>query len=1041
MEANALRQRIEATLSPDTNIRRQAELDLRRAEENPGFVDALVKILEVEQEPGVKQATVVYLKNKITRAWNPSDEYPQNKRISNNEKQAFRAKLIPLLANSPTRVRTQLIPILQTVLHTDYPDHWPDILNITGQLLGAQDVNQVYAGLQCILGICRVYRFKSSENRTDFETHVVAGAFPQLLAMGNKLVQETSIEAGEMLRAVMKAFKHAIYFELPPHLKEQQNIVGWCQLFLNTVSKDPPPSAMPEDQDERETNHWWKAKKWAYGNLNRLFVRYGNPAALTKKNGDEYKAFSEAFLQNFAPEILKVYLSQVEKWVAKTTWLSKSALSQILTFLDECVKPKLMWGHLEPHIESLTAHLIFPVLCLSEEDLELFESEPAEYLHRKLNYYEQASAPDVAAMNFINSMTKLRKKQTFTILNFINGVVNRYESAPDNEKNPREKEGALKMIGTFASVLLGKKSPIANQVEYFFVRHVFPEFRSLHGYLRARACDVLEKFEALEFRDENNLLLAYRNILQSMADPELPVRVEAALALQPLIRHDIIRAQMQQSIPQIMQQLLKLANEVDVDALANVMEDFVEVFSSELTPFAVALTEQLRDTYLRIIKEVLERSDEKEGEEEGMGNLLDDKSVTALGVLQTIGTLILTLESSPEVLLHLEQALMPLIKITLDNKLYDLYTEIFEIVDSCTFASKSISPVMWEAFELMHTTFKAGAELYLEDMLPAFENFIQFGPAQMSQQPKYIEAVVEMIKIVFEDKKVGGVDRICGCRLAEALMLSLRGNIDEHVGIFVNLAMTILQNNEVKIKSYRIHLLEMVINALYYNPVLTLQVLEANGNTSKFFNMWFQGMDSMTRVHDKKLSITAITSLITMPASNVPHSVQEGWPRLLHGLVKLFQTLPQAEKNREEAKKENDFQLNSDFSDEDDEEWTEENEWEDEGNETQDVNSESQAYLDFLSEEASKFGNVTTENDDELEEESLLETPLDNVEPYGVLKGSLMRLQQEQPDFYGNLMQHLDQHEQQILQAAVQRADSLEAQKLQTHSQTNGNIA
>ena len=71
------------------------------------------------------------------------------------------------------------------------------------------------------------------------------------------------------------------------------------------------------------------------------------------------------------------------------------------------------------------------------------------------------------------------------------------------------------------------------------------------------------------------------------------MRVEAALALQPLIRHEFIRKSMQENIPQIMQQLLKLTNEVDVDALANVMEEFVEVFASELTPFAVELTEQL----------------------------------------------------------------------------------------------------------------------------------------------------------------------------------------------------------------------------------------------------------------------------------------------------------------------------------------------------------------------------------------------------------------------------------------------------------------
>lgn len=29
-----------------------------------------------------------------------------------------------------------------------------------------------------------------------------------------------------------------------------------------------------EDPLERERHHWWKAKKWAYFNLNRLYIRY-----------------------------------------------------------------------------------------------------------------------------------------------------------------------------------------------------------------------------------------------------------------------------------------------------------------------------------------------------------------------------------------------------------------------------------------------------------------------------------------------------------------------------------------------------------------------------------------------------------------------------------------------------------------------------------------------------------------------------------------------------------------------------------------------
>lgn len=689
----------------------------------------------------------------------------------------------------------------------------------------------------------------------------------------------------------------------------------------------------------------------------------------------QYGDFAKIFITDFAPEILRGYLREIEKWVGGNYWLSKPSLSYTLIFLEECIKPKVMWEKLKPHMDSLIAHLLFPVLCQSDEDVELFTEDPPEYLHRKLNFYEEVSSPDMAASNFLIALTKSRKQQTLVILSYVNQIVTKYESAPDDQKVPREKEGALRMIGTLASVILGKKSPIADQVEYFFVRHVFPEFRSPHGFLRARACDTLEKFEQLDFQDPNNLMIIYRNVLESMADPELPVRVMAALALQPLIRHDIIRQEMQVNIPQVMHQLLKLANEVDVDALSNVMEEFVEVFSEQLTPFAVALSEQLRDTYLRIIRELLDRNESKattNGEDPDYGEYLDDKSIAALGVLQTIGTLILTLEASPDVLLHLETILMPVITVTLENKLYDLYNEVFEIIDSCTFASKAISDAMWQGFELMHKTFKDGAELYLEDMLPALENFVTYGNERLIAHPPYLAALTGMVRDIFTDQKVGGMDRICGCKLSETIMLNLRGGpIDAYIPMFVELAMSMLVGENAKgmIKSYKLHLIEMVVNALYYNPHLALSVLESHGWTNKLFSIWFGSIDSFKRVHDKKLCIAAISALLTIRADQIPVSVQTGWPRLLTGITHLFRTLPAAMKQRDEIVKANDATLAGDdtYDDDDDddddpeeEDWTnvEDQEWgnvntADVADTKGDIKDESQAYLDFLSEEVS----------------------------------------------------------------------------------------
>lgn len=306
---------------------------------------------------------------------------------------------------------------------------------------------------------------------------------------------------------------------------------------------------------------------------------------------------------------------------------------------------------------------------------------------------------------------------------------------------------------------------------------------------------------------------------------------------------------------------------------------------------------------------------------------------------------------------------------------------------------------------------------------------------------QYLDAVVDMIRTIFKDDKVGGIDRICGCKLAEILMLNLRGGIDNYVPEFIGLAMTILTNEELKVKSYRIHLMEMVINAIYYNPRLSVHVLESNGWTNKFFSMWFSSIDSFTRVHDKKLSIGAITQLLTLRADEVPQSVQQGWPRLLQGVTRLFQTLPAALKNREEAQREEDFGLGDDFDDdEEDDEWEGEDWDHEEGEEAVDVKDESTAYLDFLSQQASKFSAVAgdDEEDDELEEESLLETPLDQMEPYGLFKAALQSLSESQPQLYAQLTATLSPEEQQVVKTAVEEADKIALAQAQAQAQEGG---
>jgi hypothetical protein len=155
---------------------------------------------------------VIYLKNRVNRAWERSDYYPNETVIPDDEKARFRERLLPILASSQNLVRHQLVPILQRILHFDFPERWPSFMDYALQLLNTNDPRSVLAGLQCLLAVCRAYRFKASDSdsRAHFDK-IIEASFPRLLVICNELVNQEGDEAGEMLHIALKCYKHATW--------------------------------------------------------------------------------------------------------------------------------------------------------------------------------------------------------------------------------------------------------------------------------------------------------------------------------------------------------------------------------------------------------------------------------------------------------------------------------------------------------------------------------------------------------------------------------------------------------------------------------------------------------------------------------------------------------------------------------------------------------------------------------------------------------------------------------------------------------------
>ncbi|ELV13378.1 Importin-7 [Tupaia chinensis] len=160
------------------------------------------------------------------------------------------------------------------------------------------------------------------------------------------------------------------------------------------------------EEDDRPELPWWKCKKWALHILARLFERYGSPGNVSK----EYNEFAEVFLKAFAVGVQQGIIQDV----------------------------------------------IFPLMCYTDADEELWQEDPYEYIRMKFDVFEDFISPTTAAQTLLFTACSKRKEVLQKTMGFC------YQILTEPNADPRKKDGALHMIGSLAEILL--KAMTFNQV-------------------------------------------------------------------------------------------------------------------------------------------------------------------------------------------------------------------------------------------------------------------------------------------------------------------------------------------------------------------------------------------------------------------------------------------------------------------------------------------------------------------------------------------------------------------------------------------------
>ncbi|KAH6566864.1 hypothetical protein BASA62_006461 [Batrachochytrium salamandrivorans] len=921
MDTHVLYQVLAATVQTDLTTRKQGEAALKEYSSQPGFLSSLLQIASVvESDPAIKQAGAIYFKNKVTRSWDPSSDSC----VQADDKSWVKQHIVSAISSSTPLVRAQLLTAIATIFEFEFRfGSWPELLPIVkGMMALDQQQHIINSGLLVFLELVKTFQWVSADARAPLHP-VIADILPILLAVATNLKAHiaSNLEAVTMMKTIIKIYNCSIRLEICEAQQDLGSLVPWGTLFVDIIELQLPLGAlaMPENEDERQLHPWWKLKKWAYQCLNTLFGRYASA-----KPEKRYAAFSKMFSANFAPKILQSYLGQIDLLV-QGSWMSDRSKQHIACFLENCVKRKATWAILKNHLPVITTHFIFPLLCFSSSDEELWQDNAVDYIHKKVDPpMDDFKSPVVSSAQLLAAICKDRFKEAFVpVITIINSILAQYNATAPEARNPRHKYGILNMMSCLVEEALCERSPIKGEMETFLVTHVVPECNSTSPFLRARACDTLLKFASeMEFDTPSNLMHTFQHILSCLKDPELPVRVEASLALSPFFRYPQIHEAMKPHAVEIMQGLMELTNQIDMDTLTHVMDQLVFEYSEQLAPFAVQLATQLRDTFMRIMSDTNFNGDDDFDLDD-----VEDKTMAAMGVLKTISSLILSVEGSPVILHEVDEIISPAVIFVLENSILDLYEEIFEIIETATFCAKSISSTMWDLLPRIYKTFQSDAFDYFQEIVPSLHNYVIYGKEVLIHSKVHQNMIVDIAwRIFYGGAGVGESDRVRACQLLEIMMLHLRGHIDEFIPKCIEVAYgTLMPSIEAtqlsheagptsngaptplkvaKSVALRVHAIEVVINALFYMPKLALEILERAQWVSGFFDMWFKNLEHFTRVHDKRLAILTLAQLVDLACCDTacPPTLKATWPHFFKGVLKCFEGFSEAleERKREQ---------------------------------------------------------------------------------------------------------------------------------------------
>ncbi|KRX84008.1 Importin-8 [Trichinella sp. T6] len=849
MELNKIIMALKATLDPKG--RHQAEEYLEGIKKIVGFTPLLLQILLTDDvEQPVRQAASIYFKNMVMTYW---DESPSEVvhgsttglmfTIHEQDRHIIRQNIIEAIVKSVEVIRAQLAVSVRTILKTDFPGRWPDIIGKLMELLNESDAEKWLGSLTVLYQLVKNYEYSRNINRQPI-ADVMVKVLPQLHLRMCHLIDNSSQESVHLQKMILKIYHALVLYHLHTDILSESHFLEWIIVVIRVLEIPVPPESLAVDPEDRPQLVWWKCKKWSARILSRIYDRFHED-----KNSDPgFLALRRVFFKHCLMQTIQSML-KVLNCYRQNEYISPQVLYLALEYLTTGVRETNGWKAVKPHVMDIIQTVIFPLLCFSNEDDELWHTDPQEYIRSKLDLFDEFLKPSSAGIRFLHSVMK-RKNYLGELVKMVNHVL----STPDVA--PQHVDGAFNFFGVL-STKLTKKAYLPFVCEMLKTQ-VIPRFSDPHGFLRARASYVIYMYSDCNFDDKDLIeKMMIGVIMLILNDPELPVKVDAALAFQSILRFDE-EADLSYITPYVRPlalALLNLLKETECDDISNVLNRLVQHFSTEIVPVAVEIAQNLVNIFTSLVHPALD-DDESDSH--------DNRCMTAMGVINTLEALIDATEDYPDVSIHLEPVLTLVIEMVISQKMIDYYEEVISLTYSLT--AVNISPRMWMMFHLMYELFSGDGIDYFSDMISVFYNYVTVGSSEfLNDGGQRLMALYNVCSTALTYETDVG-DNLA-VKLMEIIILQFRGKVETFLCPAIELVAKRLEVGK-RTSDFLIVCLDLFFACLLHNPQLTIEITQRlYVNEQKetllhyFLANWFSDMNIFISLHDRKMCLIGLYKL------------------------------------------------------------------------------------------------------------------------------------------------------------------------------------